>query len=152
MADNDTLELAGDWEVRYGYAGNTPWGTDESGHIIPGDQFHPWIPIHFEFVEPNNLGGKKYKGISANWPATILAETYYNGQGVQLFSMFTGLGGTYELHCGVHYPFYQDDPDGVHVVGSWCSVGGGLESAKMGKGGNPHFHLHFIMRKKNPGY
>jgi hypothetical protein len=147
MPDNDTLDLSGDWELRYGYTQNIAWGTDESGHMVPNGDY-PWIPVHFTPAGSNAHGGPHYNGTSPVWPATIEADTYYNGQGVQLFSMFAALGGTLELHCGVHYPFYQNDRRGVHIIGSWCNVGGGLEFAKMGKGGNPYFHCQFVMRKK----
>ncbi len=147
--DNDTLEMAGDWKIIYGYY-DGPLGTDASGHLIP-----PGSPtqtqtfkLHFDLSGPGEHGGKKYKGTVSGWPGTYDAETYYDQQGVQLLHMVSRLGRTVELHCGAHYPFYQDDPKGVHIVGSWINCGGGLSGIPPGL----PYHSRFVMvkEKRNP--
>jgi hypothetical protein len=151
VADNDTLDMAGDWRVIYGslniFGGGCASATvDEQGHMMPhGYPNFTWVDrMRLALVGPGDHGGRKYKGASLIQPARIFqAETYYDHQGVQVVHMVGKLGGTIELHCGVHrhYP----DNKGVHIVGSWCNTGQAFPADGINTGVS--FHCQFVMEK-----
>jgi hypothetical protein len=57
--------------------------------------------------------------------------------------MVSRLDQTVELHCGAHFPFYQDDPQRVHIIGSWVNCGEDLNNVPPGR----PYHSRFVMVK-----
>jgi hypothetical protein len=150
--DQDTLDLAGDWEIMYGYTYDGAAVTDSSGHhAVRG--FPSAINVyrlHFDAAGDGSHGGKKYTGFYVTNPLiTLEAETFYDKRGVQQMTMTATNKGEqiFELHCGAHVR-YADDPNGVHIVGNWCNGGDALR-AREGLG-NPRLRCEFTMKKIRP--
>jgi len=110
VLDKDTLDIAGDWKLTYGYGVGFPL-------ISPQTQ-----PVHFDVIGPGQHGGVRFKGqYTDGHPGTFVGETFYNGRGVQIVQMMLSSDPLryLEVLCGKHVK----DPAKVWVMGAWANVG-----------------------------
>lgn len=119
--DNDTLDIAGDWNATFSVGVGLPVRANITGLII-----------HFDIVGPGDHGGVKFKGkypnIKENTVAgnssVFLGETYYDHRGVQILQ-FLQVGSDHHylaIMCGKHEKDLSD-PAKVLIVGGWTDVG-----------------------------
>jgi len=122
--DMDTLDMAGNWTLIYGY---TPGlFTDRAGHWRPATQRDKFFDVALERTGPGDHGGMKFKGtFKDNNAVSIVGETLYGRNGVQVVQMrlqSSRSPGYYELLCGRHQIYQPHDP--VEILGCWVSTGG----------------------------
>lgn len=122
--DTDNLNMAGNWLLTYGYTPGLV--TDKAGHWRPMTPREKPFAVTLERSGPGDQGGMKFKGTYTGNPlVSIVGETFYGGNGVQVVEMrlqSSGSPGYYELLCGRHQIYQPNDP--VEILGCWVSTGG----------------------------
>ena len=122
VVDKDTLEIAGDWKLTYGFGTGFPL-------ISPRTQ-----PVHFDVTGPGHHGGVRFKGqYTDGHPGTFEGETFYNGRGVQIVQMMLYCDPLryLEVLCGKHVK----DSSKVWVMGAWANVGNSANGDPKGGSG-----------------
>jgi len=139
--DHDTLDLAGDWILTYGYAPGVT--NDATGNYGPIDISPPGTAygLHFDVIGPNDHGGTKYKGHYINtlpgttfeYRGTWFADTLYDDRGFQLVQMLTQIpeNQAYDVWAGKHWT-YTSIPQAT-ILGGWAESTGAWGSFRMVK-------------------
>ena len=141
-ADNDTLDLTGDWTLTTGFG---------PGLEIDNTPAHHWVPagaktvyeVHIDLVGPT-AHGKKYIGYYKNiggthplgQPGALVAETYYANRGVVVVQIIEPSPDSFQyflLRSGKHQRYPTDDPTRVEVLGGWTDIGGNIGNFSLVK-------------------
>lgn len=145
FADNDALEMAGEWKLTYGL--EVGLGRDSTGHFVPL-QPRPTFKVHFDpgvDFDPGvpNANGKRYKGnylpedphdplhpqpphhLGLDERGALVAETLYDHRGVIVVRLIEHAEQYFALLSGHHQHYISNpsDPTRVEIVGGWCDVG-----------------------------
>lgn len=122
VLDKDTLDIAGDWKLTYGYGAGFPLISAQTQ------------PVHFDVIGPGAHGGVRFKGhYTDGHPGIFSGETLYNARGVQVIQMTMTCDPLryIEVLCGKHVK----DTSKVWVMGAWANVGNAAGAAPNGGSG-----------------
>ena len=133
LMNTDTLDMAGDWKLTYGYTVGFTTDDTPAAHWIPVKVSSRTFDVHFEF-EGKSAYGMRYKGYYKgfeNHPlgekGALVAETFYANRGVYAVQIIEQAADTlqyFALLSGKHQLYPNDDPERVEIVGGWADIGG----------------------------
>lgn len=125
IMDKDTLDIAGDWKLTFGYGVGLK--------LISPRTF----VLHYDIIGPGDHGGVKFTGHYVDPPAqagTHVGETFYDARGVQIVQILESLPPNqyFALLCGTHK---QDsaNPGPPKILGGWVDIGGYVANFEMVK-------------------
>lgn len=132
MMNNDTLDMAGDWKLTYGYAVGLTTDDTPAAHWIPEGSPRTY-DVHFD-LERAGAHGTRYKGHykkgaplpSLEEPGALVAETFYAKRGVYVVQIIEHVEQEqyFALLSGKHQRYPDVDPERVEIVGGWADIGG----------------------------
>jgi hypothetical protein len=123
VRDNDTLDMAGDWTLIYGYSPDI--APDKNGHWRPTNSLK-YYGVHFDVIGQGDHGGMKFTGYYIQNPALgkFFGEALYAHRGTYVVQMrLEGhtSPGYIELLAGRHQ-LYKTGP--AEILGGWVNVDG----------------------------
>jgi len=132
LMNTDTLDMAGDWKLTYGYTVGLTTDDTPAAHWIPDKGTSRTFDVHFDLQEPS-AHGMRYKGHYKGFenhplgePGALVAETFYANRGVYAVQIIEQAHALqyFALLSGKHQPYPNDDPERVEIVGGWADIGG----------------------------
>jgi hypothetical protein len=141
LMDNDSLDMAGDWRLTYGYTVGLTTDDTPAQHWIPDKGTSRTFEVHFE-LEGSSDHGMKYKGHYKGFenhplgqPGSLVAETFYANRGVYTVQIIEQADALqyFALLSGKHQRYPTDDPERVEIVGGWADIGGNVANFTLVK-------------------
>lgn len=144
---HDTLDMAGDWKLIYGYItpGNPGLSTEGTSHYIPTQPRREFV-VHFDLEGPGPHGSKykgfykdeQFQGHTLSQPGALVAETFYANLGVIAVQLIerSDPDQYFALLSGFHV-FPNDDPERTEVIGGWTDIGGHVANFTLVKIADP---------------
>jgi hypothetical protein len=145
MMNNDTLDMAGDWKLVYGYSAGLTTDATPAAHLLPVGSLRTFN-VRFDLVGPG-AHGTRYKGhyteggdlhpASLEEPGALVAETFYANRGVYVVQIIEHVEQYFAVLSGHHHRYPVDDPARVEIVGGWADIGGYVANFTLVKISNP---------------